>query len=721
MDDELEEPAVITKLQKSWKNCPKHSDLNADYLEAQDSQDTFKAKLLRWELAREGGAVPKVAKGKSAARPKLVRKQNEWKYPALAEPFLNTVDMFDINPRTAEDVEAAKSNKLVINYQWSTKVNKTKLVGDIVRTIVDEGTVIVKTGWDSQTGVKIVEKEEPVYANPEESLAMMQEAVQAGAMSEEQAQAMLEMGEPMQKGTQKVYVEEETLVVNQPTYEVCNNANVIIDPTCEGVIENANFVIHEYDTDYATLKRDAYTEDEDGESYGVYHNIESIEVSSADSYDEYESESKATFKFSDKPRKKVRAYEYWGYWDIQGDGELVSIVATWIGSVMVRLEENPFPHGRIPFSVATYMPVKKEVHGEPDAEILIENQDAIGKMQRAMHDITAKQAVGQEFIDENLFPSPSQKQAYERGNTVYTRSGMSAKSHIHKGTVDAVPAVVFDSIGYWTNDAENITGTRPFASSNATTATGVRTATDAASKRELDILRRISNLLFKDMARMTIAMNQTFLSEEEYIRITNDEFVAVRRDDLAGEFDLSIEVSTPEKDDDKAQKLMTLLQTNQANMDLDLQKIFYGQLLDLWKLPRASKVIKEFEPKPDEGAIQLQQLQIENQRLINEQLKMNMLGEASKIAERDSRASENTFDSMVKEAKANLAKAQAAKLESETDILDASYIDTSNNGKRNREKEDNEFKSLVEIEKIKVKGEEERKKQTLQHMQSAQR
>ena len=696
--EDLELLTIKTKLQSDWKNCPVHKDLEADRLEAQGSQDVFKAKLLEWEEIRDGGPKIKVAKGKSSARPLTVRKFNEWKYSSLSEPLLNTVDMFDINPRTSEDVDSARNNKLILNYQWSTKVNKTKLVGDVTRTIVDEGTVIVKTGWDSQTGVKIVEREEPVFASPEESLMMMQQAVQAGEMSEEQAQARLEMGEPMQKGTQKVYVEEETLVVNQPTYEVCNNANVIIDPTCEGVIENANFVIHEYDTDYATLKKDEYVKDETGE-YGVYHNIESLDVQSSEVYDEHESEAKATFKFSDKPRKKVRAFEYWGYWDIQGNGELVSIVATWIGTTMVRLEENPFPHGRIPFSVATYMPVKKEVHGEPDAELLKENQEAIGKMQRAMHDITAKQAVNQEFIDENLFASPSQKQAYERGNTVYTRGGLSAKNSIHRGTVDAVPSVVFESINYWTQDAENLTGTRPFSSSNISTATGVRTATDATSKRELDILRRIS-ALYKDMARMTIAMNQAFLSEEEYVRITNEEFIMIRRDDLAGEFDLELEVSTPEKDDDKAQKLMTLLQTNQANMEIELQKIFYGQLLDLWKLPKASKVIKEFEPQVDEGAQQLQQLQIEGQRLANEKLKMDIHGEASKIAERDSRAVENSADVRVKDAKAELQLAQAAKLESETDLLDATYIDESSGAKREREIEDAEFKSLDASDKL---------------------
>ena len=98
---------------------------------------------------------------------------------------------------------------------------------------------------------------------------------------------------------------------------------------------------------------------------------------------------------------------------------LVPIVATWIGTTLIRLEENPFPHKRLPFSMATYMPVKKDVTGEPDAELLRENQESIGKLTRAAHDIVTEQAVGQEFIDETFFPSESAKQQYYKGNTVF--------------------------------------------------------------------------------------------------------------------------------------------------------------------------------------------------------------------------------------------------------------------------------------------------------------
>jgi len=701
-DIEVEDtPKRKVGIQPKWQNAPTYSDLYNDYSSAESGQEDFRAQLLIWEETRDGGPVIKVNKpGKSTARPKVVRKQNEWKYPALEDPFLSTANLYRLAPTNPVDTKSAEQNGAILNYQWNTKVQKTKLVGDIVRTVVDEGTVIVKTGWEVETAIKEVEEEVPVYANPEESLLMMQQLVQAGQMSPEQAQAMLETGEPMVTGTTMELVEREVLVKNQPSYEVCITANVTIDPTCDGVVADALFAIHEYDTSYSELKDDEYGKDDDGDEYGIYHNLDFIITQNDEEYDEHRSDESNNFEFKDKARKRLKAYEYWGYWDIQGDGELVSIVATWVGKTLIRLEENPFPHGRIPFSVATYMPVKKSVHGEPDAELLKENQDSIGNMTRAIHDITTKQAVGQEFIDENFFPSPSQKNAYEKGNTVYYRSGFNPKTAIHRQDVQQVGSTPFDVIAWQNNDANELTGTKPFSGPGGAKMGGSkqdRDSMDATAKRELSILRRLSDMLFIDMARMTISMNQAWLSEEEVIRITDEEFVTIKRDDLQGDFDLRVQVSTPEKDDDQATKIMKLMQTNAASMDPEIVKMHYVKLAELWKLDDLAAQVEGYEPQPDPAQQELMALQLEEQKLKNALAQKQLEDYDSKIFERLSRTDENARgDSALKQAKAEQALATAEKIQSETDILDQTFMYLQNGDKRRDEVQDMEYKASVD-------------------------
>jgi len=697
------------KLQPKWKNAPRYADLVADKDSAEGSMSEYRDRLSEWDNTRNGGSPIKTfGNNKSTARPLVARKANEWKYPALEDPILSTNSLFVVEPATSIDTEAAKQNAQVLNYQWNTKVQKTKLVGDIVRTLVDEGTVIVKTGWDFETAFKDVEEEVPVYASPEQSLIMMQQAVGTGKMSQEQVQAMLETGEPMQIGTKMQTVTKEVVIKNQPSYEVCINANVTIDPTCDGVMSDALFVIHEYDTSYADLKSEEYGIDEDGNEYGIYHNIDFITDGEDNEYDPYRSDESNNFEFKDKARKRLRAYEYWGYWDIQGDGELVSIVATWVGKTLIRLEENPFPHGRLPFSVSTYMPVKKSVHGEPDAELLRENQEAIGRMTRAIHDITARQAVGQEFIDENLFPSPSAKNQYEKGNTVFFRSQMDPRKAIFRQDVQQISSTPFDVIKWQTSDANELTGTRPFTGPGGAKIDGgtrSKDSMDATAKREASILRRLSELLFVDMARMTIAMNQVFLDEETVVRITDREFVKVKRDDLEGDFDLRVKVNTPEADDDKATKIMKLLQTNAATMDPGIVKLHYVQLAELWKLETLAGAVEAFEPKPDPMREELMRLQIEEQKLKNAMIQKEMESEDSKIFERLSRKEENlSADIDLKKAKAEQALAVAAKLNEESDLLSQSFLEIQSGEKRQEAIEDQQFKADVELAKEEKKS-----------------
>jgi len=724
-DNVLKDVGLIEpeELQPCWKNQPSFKDLYNNYVDAQSDQAVVIADLDRRELYLDGGPMIKVPKGKSSTRPKLIRKQLEWKIPALEEPFLNTVDMFQLKPRTFEDVDKAKQNELLINYQWSTKVDKVRLINNISRTIATDGIVIVKTGWETDEEEVMVDKEVPVYASPEESLQIIQQALESGEMSEEQAQQIIESGQPVQKGTEVVQVPEYKLVKNQPMYTVCDTRNVILDPTANGVIEDLQFVIHEYDTTLSDLKREEYYEecDENGNitSYGIYKNLDLIEP--ATSTRDYENDvdySDTSFEFGDKPRRKLRAYEYWGYWDINGDGQTEVIVATWVGKTLIRLEKSPYPFDGLPFSIASYMPVKNSFYGETDGDLLIENQNAIGRMTRAMYDITADIAVGQEFIDETLL-SATQKANYKAGRTVYTRAGMSAKNSIYKSTIEDVPRSVFEMINYANNDTESLTGTKAFSQGIGSqalgnVATGIRSSLDATAKRELSILRRLSNNLFKDLAVKTIAMNQAFLDEEEVVRITNSEYVTVKRQDIKGEFDIIIDVSTPEKDSQEAQDLTFLLQTIGPNMDPGLQKVILGKIARLKKQPDLEQQILSFEPEPDPAQEELKKLALEEAELKIKKLKLEIAdiakgieSEDSKIAERNSRTAQN-LQSETKEniATARLKNAQAMVLEEKADLAKLEFAQKADGTDRKRQLEDMELSHIAkkELESVKQKN-----------------
>lgn len=48
---------------------------------------------------------------------------------------------------------------------------------------------------------------------------------------------------------------------------------------------------------------------------------------------------------------------------------------------------------------------------------------------------------------------------------------------------------------------------------------------------------------------------QSFLEAEEIVRITNEEFIPIKRDDLTGNIDIDISISTAEDNNAKSQEL----------------------------------------------------------------------------------------------------------------------------------------------------------------------
>lgn len=637
-----------------WENPPKVKDLKQDYQDAQSDHDEHASDIEVWlnNLNIEGSAQPKKVKGRSSIQPKLIRKQAEWRYSSLAEPFLSTEDLFNVAPVTYEDKDGAIQNALVLNNQFNTKIDKIRFIDDYVHTATDEGTVIVRVGWDFEEEEQLVE-EPKMSETPQEAMEFLQLQVMTGAIPQEQAKAILMSGEPIPVGTHMV--PRMVTTKNQPTAEVCNYENVVIDPTCMGDMSKAGFVIYTFETNLSELKKD-----------GRYSNLDKIDIEGNDIISEadYANDDASSFNFTDKPRKKFVAYEYWGTWDVDGTGVVKPIVATWVGAIMIRLEDNPYPDQKIPFVTAQYLPKRRQIYGEPDGELLEDNQKIVGAVTRGMIDIMGRSANGQTGMAKNVL-DVTNKRKYDRGLDYEYNAQIDPRMGFHMHTFPEIPQSAGLMLQLQNNEAESLTGVKAFntgitGNSLGDSVAGQKNALDATAKRELNILRRLAEGI-KQIGRKIIAMNAEFLSEEEVVRVTNDEFVTVRRDDLSGNYDLELSISTAEADNDKAQELSFMLQTMGPNQDPELNRMMQVDIARLRKMPALAKQIEEYQPQPDPIAVKKAELEIQ-------------LLEAQ-IANEYAKAHENQANGELDLAKIGTEKAKAREAGSNADATDLKFVE----------------------------------------------
>lgn len=609
----------------SWKNEPTIEVLKRDFEASKQTHIVQANKVIRWNDIRNvtGKSKPVKIKGRSSIQPKLVRRQAEWRYPALSEPFLNSEKIFQVNPRTFEDLDAAKQNEILLNYQFDVKLNKVKFIDDYVRTVVDEGSCIVQVGWE-----RLTTKEKqvvPVYsyypAEDEEALAILNQALELKQKNpreyneniDEAIKASIDYsqqngGEPVlahQVGEQEVLVDK--VIENRPTVEILNTLNVYVDPTCNGDLDKALFIIKSFETNQAECKK-----------AGIYKNLDKVNWAGNNPNSDGDHYTSADENFNeDLIRKKVVAYEYWGFYDINGTGSLTPIVATWIGSVMIRMEENPFPDGKLPFVIVQYLPVRNSVYGEPDCELLEENQQIMGAITRGLVDILGRSANAQQGFAKGML-DPLNKRRFENGEDYEFNPNLSPQTGYIEHTFNELPQSVLAYVQMLNADAEALTGVKSFSGGMSgdaygQVAAGIQGAIDAATKRETAILRRLAYGV-SEIGNKIIAMNAVFLSEEEVIRVTNKQFITIKREDIKGNFDLKVDINTAEVDQAKAQDLGFMLQTLGPNMDPMITMKILAEIADLKRMPTLAEELRNYQPQPDPIEEAKRQLEVEEEK-----------------------------------------------------------------------------------------------------------
>lgn len=603
--------------------------LKGDLKSADLLRQEMVTKVDDWRRQYDGKPYGNEVDNKSKIVSRDIKRQDEWQHASVKDPFVADQDIVKCTPITHEDVLAAQQNELILNYQFTRKFPRYKFMTDAIKLFYAEGTVISKCSW--------------MYEDEEVTVDMPVFALDALTR------------EPVITGMKQV--KQLKVTKNQPHAQLCRVEDIYIDPTCEGDLDRAQFIIHRYESDMSTLKKS-----------GKYKNLDKLRRRMhGDPEGDYDAEDDTEFRFKDEPRKKIMIYEYWGNFDVVGDGIARPIVCTWIDDVIIQLEDNPYPDKKLPFLIVANNSIPFKMHGEANAELIGDNQKVNTAIKRGIMDNMSNSNNAQKGIRVGAL-DPLNKRRFLNGKN-FEFNG-SVQSDFYDGNYNAIPPSVFSVLELTNNENESMLGVKSFAggingNTLGSTATASRGALDAVSVRRIDIVRNLAENLVKPLMRKWMSYNSEFLNEEEVIRITNEEFIPIRRDDLQGLVDIEIKVSTVEDNAAKARDLEFMLQTGQQTMDPGILKIMQAEVFRLKRMPDLAKKIEEYVPPPPDPLVQrMRELEV---------LKLE-----SEIRERDSRALENQVDMDAKGAKADLDRAKTADLQSGKDLKDLEFTRRAN-------------------------------------------
>lgn len=651
----------LSVFEVDWKVKPNLQDLKTDLQGVIIANQSHIDDIDRWLdlLHIKGQARKKFAKNRSQVQPKLIRKHFEWRIPSLTAPFLETPDLFKLSGRTYEDVYSATQNALVLNYQFTSQIDRVPFIDTYVRTFCSEGTVFFRVGWDFKE--EEITKDVPEYDYTDatrEDLFILQQAMQMEQTDKGKYVALVpehikhslmvsaQLGKPIM--ATKIGTTPETkltTVKNQPDIKQVDYRNLFVDPNCNGDIEEAQFVVYQFDTSMAELQ-----------SHGGYQNLDRVLIDAVEpeAMTDEQIQNGTPFNYEDDARKLVTAYEYWGNLDVDGNNTTRSVLITWIGNTIIRMEENPYPDHQHPFVSVSNTPIKNSIYGEADAELLEDTQAIYGAVTRAMIDILGKTANGQKGIRQDMLDAVN-KHKYLSGQNFEFNPVTDPRQGIVDITSPEIPVSAQFMLQLQSAEAESLSGVKAYnqgigAGAYGDVAAGIKGALDSTSKRDLQLVRRLGYGLEK-LARKVMTLNAVFLSDTEVIRITEKEFVEVRRDDLSGNIDIKVTVSTAEEESNQAQQLAFMLQTMGNTVPFEFTQIILSKIANLGRLPDLAQRIDDYVQQPDplaqkkaELEIALLEAQVHNERAKTGNTQADSMLKAAKAGETDVATKQKMLD-----------------------------------------------------------------------------
>ena len=597
--------------------------VKADYKGSEVAKNENDRKITKWEAIKDSEPYGTEVDHKSKYVSDLTMNLLDWQIPSIVDPFTSTPDIINAKPFTFADYAIAEQEELVLTYQFIQTLDHQSFMTDLVTYIAEKGTAFVKTGWEFQEEEQ--EVEEPV---------IVQDPIS---------------GQPVQIGVQ--LVKKKVTIVNKPSRILIDPIDIRIDPTCGGDLSKASFVIHDFEKDLSSLKKD-----------GRYKNLDQlIDQLNSESLNVNDTE---TFRFEDDPRKKLIVHEYWGNYDMNGDGIAEPMVVAWVGDIIIREEENPLPGQGIPFTRAVYRRKPGAIWGEPLAAKVGKKQHIESVLYRGIFDDMKLANNGQTGTKKGFTDDINLRKMKQGLDFEYNTTMTDVYEDQYKGLNPSVFQMI-DKNNFSAEAAVGVSLMNHGSGGNAlgSSAAAVNATTGSSAKREMLIVRGIAEDCIIPILKNFSRYNQEFLSPEEIEAITDKPYVQPTRDNS---FNIKITLESAETRAAKAQSTGFVLQTMGPSMPQTAQQKLLARYMKLIGEPDIAHQIENPQPDPAQEAAMKQQQELHDLQIAK--LKAEIFNEEAKGAE-------NAVDVDLKKAKVLVEQAKARITNSDSDLRDLDYLE----------------------------------------------
>ncbi len=637
-------------------------DLRHDFEEAKDAKSEIDELINEWNdlyygiRRNKSGEVVTDGKNKSSIVMKEIAKQIEWQKPNITEPFTSSR-----HPITLVDMKNARRARVLekwANYQFTEEFDREEFIDQLTDVVLREGTGWVETSWETKT---------------ENERLIIPHATMEELMQKEYEPTDIEQNSD---GTYRVEYNQEVMTANNPDGEVCRNEHIFPDPSARTekelrfmcriklmTISDLRLIEGLDEEKVDTLESRISSEEREDTTLGIQRNDEAQRYGYSNEYEP-----------NDVVRKHIRIVQYWGYYDLNGDGIAEPIRAYWPEKYNIDLgvEENPMPDKAIPFDRTVYSARPYSLWGNAPAFFLGDNQRVKTGIVRGILDNMSLANNGQKFVQRGALDYVN----FKRMNNGERHIVVNKPDAIKDGSYNQIPSSAFTTLQMFTKESEDLSGVSsggPALSNENVAKDGQQAQLTMSQQRMAAMVRNISNLLRKMIGKW-ISMAEVFLTNEQIEEL----FIKEEEIDMnvfadSRKVKVKVRVGTEVNRNIKLQQYNMLMQQSKVleeQLPPGEMKEMVAEMYDLFDMHERATALRLYKPEPSPEQKAAQQLQLQKAQLDNQKVQMEM-----SVMQKDVEARYMNAQARMMEANANveykgaqsnekMAKAQGHRMDS---------------------------------------------------------
>lgn len=617
------------ELEEQFEKKKVFENLRHDFKNAQEAKSSINKLIVEWNDAYEC-VIPSM-KNRSKYKAMEVAKQIAKIKANITEPFTNSTH--PIRCSTTKYGNRIRIIQKYLNSEFTSNFDRVDFMDKYSDILCREGTVWAKSIW---------------RYNESNKREVLKNASIEEITSREYDPDVIKQNED----GKTFYVEYNHIALkeNRPDAIICRNEHIYPDPSARS-IDELRFLCHEKEYTISELREmNRFSEETIDKLEKEINDKDDSSLGTARDSKNQDYGYKEGFNTLDSSRKKISVIEYYGYYDLNGDGIAEPIFASWSknGKINLILEESSMPHNPIPFYNAVFSAVPFSLWGNPLAYFIDDNQRAKTGIVRGIMDNLSLANNGQKFIKNGSIDYLNFKRMTQ--GEKYIQVNGSPEEIIKDGSFNHLPSSLFNVYEMISRDAEEISGNN----GNGIGMKGKSSDDDTqnltlSQQMQLGLVLKTSSLL-SNIMKDWVKMAESFLENEQIESLfTENDMLDLFVFSFNDNINITFKVATNAQRQVRLQQINLLLQQSKALGEMMPQEQMRGlvaEMFELFDMFEEADKVRTYIPQPSEEQMVLQQIGLENAMLENSKLQHEIEEIKSRTTLNGSSARKSILDGM---------------------------------------------------------------------------